>query len=491
MTFEIANLLHFLLIIPLFSSVCCQFISKKELNSAFFFLILFTIFSICIFLSYKIDFDQNFQSEIFSLTLQINKKSLIFLSTIIFLKIIILSFYKPDFEKSLTKKNQRLFFSVNLINIFAISAIFTTNNLINLFVFLEIFTLSIFSIFAISKDKKIDKETANYFILNIIASLILLFLFLMIYLNFSTFDLSEIAKKLILKENIILFKSFSLMFLSAFLIKFLPITFYFKLLKHNNSFSNFIIAHSFFILSNTAIFLISKFDYIFFTKNSICSIIFLLSFFLIVFSSFKLIFSHHLKILTINFALISLGFIFLAKSINNELSHRSEIFYFLNFNLIALFLFTFATFLKRKFNSSKIELISFLSLLESKQLSTLLFLLKAAFLTILILPFSFLFYGNYQIIASTFMQSNLINSQFSTLVQFLIFSAIFISFFAILNFSLKILSQIFNPQDEIEEEFEELENKEFARYFIIFFAIIFISYFLILTPQILNKLYIS
>jgi len=145
------------------------------------------------------------------------------------------------------------------------------------------------------------------------------------------------------------------------------------------------------------IFLTLKFVYFFFGKTFLFTTLGL-DFPLVIFAILLIIFSaigvyqqKHLQSICIYLCLINIGFILAAIGLHSFDSLRSVFFYMLNFNLVNLFVFIFATFLKRRFGSAsliKISLIKQDHLLLVLPLKLLIFL-AAAF------PLTPLFFANW------------------------------------------------------------------------------------------------
>lgn len=89
----------------------------------------------------------------------------------------------------------------------------------------------------------------------------------------------------------------------------------------------------------------------------IAPLILILAICLIFYSSFKLYKQKHFKPIAVYFALNNLGFIIAAIAVQTIQSLQAAFFYLLNLTLVNLFIFIFATFLKRHFSTSSIHKI--------------------------------------------------------------------------------------------------------------------------------------
>lgn len=397
--------IYILIFLPLIASILCQTIPLKKRCFWFVFSCAVAILLPLISFFPQILSDQkianDFHLSILSLGLEFSLDVLgyFFLLLILFTKIVILFFYRPDVEKFLNERNAKNFYSVFLLNIFALINIFLTNNLFNLFVFLEIYAFTFFAISTLSKDGELLKISFHDFCLNATASLLILFSFLMVHLLFGKVSFDQFSNEISFFSGADSLFSFTiLLFLSAaFIIKFFPFWLFFAKVKNNNLVSNFLIAESMFIKSSVGIFLTLKFTYFFFGKTFLFSVLgldqplIIFALLLIIFSAIGVYRQKHLQSISIYLCLGNLGFILAAIGLHSLESLKSVFFYMVNFNLVNLFIFIFATFMKRRFNSAsliKIGLIKRDSLLLIFPLKLLIFFIAA-------FPFTPLFFANW------------------------------------------------------------------------------------------------
>ena len=364
--------LYLLVLAPLIFSVLCQVFSIKKSS---FWLTIFCCFSLFVLMA-KIfpqittfkTIGNDFYLSLLSLSLEfrIDIVGYVFLLLVLFLKMVILLFYHSDVEQLLSDKNSKIFYSVFLINLFGLVNVFTTNNFFNLFVFLEIYAFSFFAISALSKDSELLKISFRDFCLNAAASLMILFCFLVTYLVFkkSSFDHIVTDSSMFEGHGSLLPISILVLLVVAFAIKFFPFWLFFDKMKSGNLITNFLIAESMFVKGAVGIFLLLKFIYFYFGSKLIFAgfdihyPLIVIAIILITFSAIGVYQQKHLQSICAYLCLGSLGFVIAGIGLNTEYSLRSVFFYVMNFSLVNLFIFTFATFLKKHFDTSSISKIS-------------------------------------------------------------------------------------------------------------------------------------
>lgn len=489
---------YLLILLPLLSSLLCQILAKKIIP---FFIALVTAAS-AILLALKLYLQISTTSIIandfwlfplsIGLEFKISAVSIIFLIAIISLKILILFYYKQDVAKFLNEKNNRIFYSVFCLRLFAIIGILTTNNLLNLFLFLEIYFVSFLAIFSISKDQKISQLSFHYFCLNAAASMVMLFCFLIIYLIFGSLNFDLIKENLLLAQNKTLLRALAILLLPCVIIKFFPFFLYFKNLKNTNLFANFFVVDTLFIKANIGFFIILKFYYLFFTKVSISLILILFAIALSIYSAFRIFQNKHFKIVAINFCLNNFAFILICLALKSQQSLQAAFFYLLNFNLISFFLFIFATFLKRKFGTSLIDRIGLIVDLKQFSGNNLLLLpLKLITIFIAAFPFTFLFYGNWNLSLASLQSTGFLQYNFAIFISPFIIVSLIISQFALFIFAIKITLTSFTKTTKNDKVINSLDPRKYWFHLLSFLFIIVIIYALIFNSYFLNELSIK
>lgn len=480
--------IYLIIFLPLFSSLLCQLIGKKPLPfwialSSSILLLFLTLKVLPDVLIYeKITNDFELSPLSIALEFRLDVLGIIFLMLLIFLKIVILCYYRYDIEKLLEANGHKVFYSVYLLHLFALVGIFTTNNLLNLFLFFEIYSFAFFATSSISKSLKISKLSFRYYCLNATSSLMILFCCLAIYLVFGELNFSHISEAFAINPSVNSWFIYSIFLILAvaFVIKFFPFWLYFENLKSVSLISNFISIDSLFIKTNVGIFVILKFLYFFFGNHLLFSrfdfspLIIFIALLLIFYSAIKLYQQKHLKSITVYFCLNNLGFILACLAIQTIESLQAMFFYILNFSLVNLLIFIFATFLKRNFKTSsinKIWLINQNHFLLVLPLKLLIFFIAA-------FPLSILFFANWYLAYASFTLD---------FAAFLVVGLI-ISNFVHVTLAIKLISSFFRKGINRTEKSIVLSPRDYTFYLASFWFIIATIYLSSLASNLTNNL---
>ncbi len=416
--------IYLLIFLPLIAAIFCQLIAKKSFTFFVALAIAIIEFLLAIKIFPQVIFYERIANDLhlslLSLGLEFNLDILgiIFIILIIFIKITTLCFFKSDIEKFLNKKGGAFFYPVFLLQIFSLIGIFSSNNLLNLFLFFEIYSFSLFAISSISYDLEIAKLSFKSFCLSATSSLLILLCFLSIYLTFGEINFDEISNNISLNDKWFSASIFLVLAL-AFTIKFFLFNFYFTKLKNQNLTANFLAIDSLFIQTNVGIFLALKFIFLFFNIElfAVFKIFFIiLALAIILYSSLKLYLQRHLEFISAYFCLNNFGFIVLAFTLQTVDSLQALFFYLINFSIVNLFIFTFAIFLKKHYNSSSISKINLIDNLFITLPFKILLLFLAAFpLTIMFFANWHMIYGLLKIDLEIFLLAILIIANFSNI----------------------------------------------------------------------------
>ncbi len=475
-----------IIFLPLATSLLCQIFTKKNisltLTIACLITILFAIIKIApeVFSAQIISNDFELMPLSMALEFKLDVSSIIFLTAIVLLNLIILFYYQLDIKNFLDHKDSKIFYSVYLLRVFTVIGILTSNNLLNLFLFLEVYACSFFAIFSIAKDTKVSQLSFRYFSFNSAASLLILFSFLIIYLVFGSLNLDIIKQNLVASKDVRFFTILASLLLIGFVIKFFPFWIYFENLKNNNLLANFFAVDSLFIKANLGIFFAIKFSYLFFIDQLVATVIIFLAAILIFYSLFLLYKTKHFKLIAIYLCIISLSLILICLAVNTVKSRQAAFFYWLNFNLINLFLFIFATFLKRKFNTSSLDKI-----LLTANNKFFVMPLKMLIIFMAAFPFTFLFYGHWYLALES-LQFNV--KPISALIICVLVITNGISLFI----AIKIAAKIFTlHNNDLVPEKLAIESHKYWLYTISFWMLVILVYGLTFCSDLVNKLSIQ
>jgi len=485
----LSSSIYLLIFLPLVASLFCQIFSKKS----FGFAIAVTTCILLLLLEVKIFWDvlvyekisNDFELSILSLALEFRLDILgvIFLLLFTFIKSVILFFYRCDIEESLDSSESNIFYSVFLLHLFSMVGIFTTNNLLNLFFFFEIYAFSFFATLSITKNIEFSKISFRYFCLNSISSLLILFCILAIYLTFNSVSFESVASDLALipQKDIWFITAIFLIMAFAIVIKFFPFWLYFEKLKNTSLIASFLSIESLFIKTGIGIFVTLKFIYFFFGNKLVFSsfnaapILIFLSMCLVFYSSIKLYNQKHLKMISAYLCLNNLGFILACIALQTVESLQALFFYLLNFTLVSLPIFIFATFLKRHFaTSSSIKIW-----LVRKDNFALVLPLKLLIFSIAAFPLTNLFFANWYL---TYASLNL------GLEVFLLFGII-ISNFVYISQAVKITETFFAKENQQRlSNTKDVVVQNYNLYLISFWLLITIIYASIMASDLTNSI---
>ncbi len=478
---------YFIIFLPLLCSLLCQLLETKQLsfwltNACLVLLLLLVSENFTLIIAKQPIFN-DFELTPLSLGLEFRLDALVssFLVVIILQKLIILFYYQEDIRIFLDEKNSKIFYSVYLLHLFSLIGILTTNNLLNLYLFLEIYSCSFLAIFSIAKNSDIAKLSLRYFFSNAAASLLILLSFLAIYLIYDTVNLDIIHKNLLQTQNVKFFTIIASLISCGLVIKFFPFWLYFENLKNSNLFANFFSVDSLFIKANIGIFLAIKFSYLFFSNILITTLLIIGACSLMIYTILRIYQTKHFKLIAIYFCLNNFALILICLALNSQKAMQAAFFYWINFNLINLFLFIFATFLKRKFNTSLINKIFLIApSSKMKASSSLLIPLKFLLIFVTAFPFTFLFFGNLNLVLA-------LSNNGSEIVNSLVYLALAITNIILFIFGIKMAKILFFGIKNSQEK-TAVDASNYWFYLLSFWLIVVISYFLIFNADFLEKL---
>jgi formate hydrogenlyase subunit 3/multisubunit Na+/H+ antiporter MnhD subunit len=255
-----------------------------------------------------------------------------------------------------------------------------------------------------------------------------------------------------------------LFLMSAFLIKFFPFWLFFDRIKSNNLITNFLTAESMFIKGAVGIFLLLKFIYFYFGKAFLFSA-FLLNYplvigaiILITFSAIGIYQQKHLQSICSYLCLSNIGFVLAAIGLSNNESLRAAFFYILNFSLINLFIFIFATFLKKNFDSSSLAKIS----LIGKGNMVLIMPLRLLVFFIASFPLTPLFFANWNMTYAS------LNPGFEASILIGLIAANF----AYVDLAVRFIDAIFAEKDSNSESISASSLKKYHSNFLSFWILL-------------------
>lgn len=480
---------YLIIFLPLISSVTCL-LFKKKLPP--FLVVVATLISLLLLTArvlpevfeHKV-IANDFQLSPISIGLEfkLDLLGIFFLLLIIFIKLIILLYYHHDINKTLNNSNTKNFYSVFLLHLFSIIGIITTNNIFNLYLFIEIYSFAFLANFAITKDVNLSKIKFRYYCFLVAAKLIVLFCFLTIFITLGQNNIDKIITMVPAISQInwqFLGLIAALVFL-AVITSFFTFWIYFKQVGSPQLIANFLAFDTLFIKTNVGIYLILRLIYFLFGKGFLFATpLFSLtlasvSLVLIVYSGLKLLKQKHLKSIASYLCLNNLGFILAAVAINKTESLQAGLFYIINFSLINIFIFIFATFLKRSYHTSSI-----IRLADVRRDHFLLILpLKIMIFFVAGFPLTILFFANWHLAIIS------LNMGFEIIMIF----ALIFSMIVQMSLATNLVKSFYWNRLELNQNNQpQLPNQDQFFYLISFWLIILVIIYLSLATGSLNQL---
>jgi multicomponent Na+:H+ antiporter subunit D len=366
-TFNFPYLLFF---IPLISSFINQLPSPKKLHSAItiFTLISIILVSLLIMPTIPTGDDLIFKINDKALFLlgeyKIGYANIFFIIIIFATKLMELFRYDKQLLGLEKLKNKRFFYSIYLINCFAIIGILLSNNIFNLFIYLEIYSFTLYAIISNYKNKKLSIVAFKYFLCGVFGSLLIFLAVFGLFIIFRTADISQILSlmnNIPVKQSILLFILF-IMFTAGIITKFFSFWIYFSKIKKANTTSNFLYISLVFTNIFLGTYLFLKVIHNLFS-NEIYTNFYFTYFFILLGAglvscySYYLIKRNNLFYIALKLSLIDLGYILINLGINNTRALNSTFLLLINHFLINLFLFLIASFLIYNYRNSDISLL--------------------------------------------------------------------------------------------------------------------------------------
>ena len=452
--------IYLLIFLPLFASLLCQifqirnicFVIALSCTVILIGLILKIFPDILIYEKIKNDYELSLLSITFEFSLDLI--GVVFLFLIILLEFLMLIFYRSDIESALNKRNQANFYSVFLLNLFSLVGILTSNNLFNLYLFIEIHTFAFFAIATISYNSKLLNISFKNFCLSSVSSILILICFFAIFLTFGELNFDKIVDNLFLlpSDKIWFLFVILILFSLALIVKFFPLWQYFEKIKSTSLVASFLVIDAFFIKILIDLFLTLKFIYFFFGNNFLFTqyefspIMILIGFSLVIYSSIRLIKEDHLKLICAFFSIGNIGFMISAIGMQSIESMQSLFFFLLNFSFVNFFIFLFASYIKKNYQSSSIDKI--FRVVRSNNLCGI--PLKLVIIFIAGLPMTFLFFG-YWYMALASMEYSL---------RIIMIIALIFSNYAQLNIAMKIIDSILEKEHTKDFQENSARNKK-------------------------------
>lgn len=406
---NLQNLFYCLCYIPLISSLVCLLFTYQ--NIAFYITaVCFAVVLLVVAVLLSVFFTSQNISHLQDIHYLSNLSAIssIFLLTITAIFLTIILFYRNNIDKNLSEKQKPVFYALILVNFFNIIGIITTHHLLKLYLFIEVYSLGCLAIISFDNNKQIKQFNFYNYCFNVASSILLLFAFLLMFVIFNDFNITNYWQNLEFSHKTWLASLFFTIFILAVIIKFLPFWQYFYKLKTKSLLSKIFLIEGIFIKTLLAIFLSDKIINNVFSNNTpyFNNFLIILGSILIFYSCFLSIKTQHLKLIALLLSLATVGFLIILLGLNQyNLNYNSFLFWLLHLFFVNFFIFLLTDILQKNTKTSKIWQLN--SLQNNVFFKTIFFFFIAQF-TFLPITFSFL--------ASWFLLTENLNSQLITII---------------------------------------------------------------------------
>ncbi len=390
---NLQQLLYCLCYIPLIGSMFCLLFTYQNIA---FYIAIACFSAILIALGVFLLFFFTSQNSLYLLDLNylsnISSINIIFLLIITAIFLVILLFYRHNIYKNLSEKQQSIFYALILINFFNIIGIITTHHLLKLYLFIEVYSLGCLAIISFDNNKQIKQFNFDNFCFNVASSILLLFAFLLIFIIFNDYNITNYWQNLKFSHKSWLANLLFIIFIFAIIIKFLPFWQYFYKLKTKSLLSKIFLIEGVFVKSLLAIFLSDKIiNNVFgnhFSQSYFDVFLIILGSILIFYSSFLSVKTQHFKLISLLLSLATVGFLIILLGLNQyNLNYKSFVFWLLHLFFVNFIIFLFSDILQNNAKTTKIWQLNFL---KNHIFFKIIFFFLIIQLTFLPITFSFL-----------------------------------------------------------------------------------------------------
>jgi len=406
---NLQNLFYCLCYIPLISSLLCLLFTYQ--NIAFYITaVCFAVVLLVVAVLLSVFFTSQNISHLQDIHYLSNLSAIssIFLLSITAIFLTIILFYRNNINKNLSEKQKPVFYALILVNFFNIIGIITTHHLLKLYLFIEVYSLGCLAIISFDNNKQIKQFNFYNYCFNVASSILLLFAFLLMFVIFNDFNITNYWQNLEFSHKSWLASLFFTIFILAVIIKFLPFWQYFYKLKTKSLLSKIFLIEGIFIKTLLAIFLSDKIINNVFGNNPpyFNNFLIILGSILIFYSCFLSTKTQHLKLIALLLSLATVGFLIILLGLNQyNLNYNSFLFWLLHLFFVNFFIFLLTDILQKNNKTSKIWQLNWL---KNNVFFKTIFFFFIVQLTFLPITFSFL--------ASWFLLTENLNSQLITII---------------------------------------------------------------------------
>jgi len=373
----LSKLPYLMILLPLILSVVPNIIQFKKCGQILY-LSTISIILICCVIIMKPVISNSFISDsvimsVISIGMEykIDMMSLLFLFLIFFANFVIFTYsLGGDYQKH---KKSNLFYSIYLLNAFAIVGILTTNYLFNLYLFIEIYSFTFYALISSSKTYRFAFLSFKDFINSAIGSIIILLGIVFLYTITGSSNISDVANKItfIGSENLLLTKLIFILLVFGIALKFFGLWIYISKCR-TNIYKDYLSLFSlFFVKVMIGVFVLTKIIFILFDALPINQIfhfdklLFVLANVIILrglyVSYYK---AKNLTSLAFYNLYMIIGFILMSISLNNIYGLEALFIFVIEYVLVGLLLLIFSSHLYKVLSTTEITNLWFLRTLK-------------------------------------------------------------------------------------------------------------------------------
>jgi multicomponent Na+:H+ antiporter subunit D len=235
----LSKLPYLMLFLPLILSAVPNIIQFKKCGQILYFSTI-SIILICCMIIIKPVISSSFVSDsvimgVISIGTEykIDMMSLLFLFLIFFANLVIFIYnLSGDYQKH---KKSNLFYSIYLLNAFAIVGVLTTNYLFNLYLFIEIYLFTFYALISSSKTYRFAFLSFKDFINSAVGSIIILLGIVFLYTITGSANIDDVANKITFvgSENLLLTKLIFVLLIFGIALKFFGLWIYISKCRTN------------------------------------------------------------------------------------------------------------------------------------------------------------------------------------------------------------------------------------------------------------------
>ncbi len=461
---------YLIIFLPLIACFLCLLINFPQSNFFIFATTSFlVVISSIILLLLLPDFNTHIVSDIdqravsLAINYNIGYLGLFFIILVSFVKFLTAIFYRNILSESLCNDGRKLFYALNLLNLFAVVGIFSTNNVINLYFFIEIYSFTFYAISCSSKETTLNKLAFKYLYQGSVGSILILISLLSLLINFQSANFDVIffnIQNLYQGNQLIAISLIFIIFVIGVILKFFPFWIYFENIKSANFLSHFLSSRLLFVKVNIGFYLILKSLFLLFGIGLVFEIlkldpiIFVFAFLLIFYGNIKILTNNNLKVILSYYCLIYFGFFLISIAINDAQSLIAAISFIAHYSLIGLLLLLICGYMTYNYKNCNIKNLSFLK--EGSLVIQCCFKILIPF--ICAFPLTFLFLANWHLIYVSLQPYYLM----------LVLVPLMTTFFVFANLSIKMISYFYFDSNIINKS-THLNNLQDNIYYLISF----------------------